>query len=177
MRIARWVCFLQTQQVTLSLTHSLSQSRYFYFWHSKSDPWDLWLLRHLITVMRRPETILKTNKIFDNVCHFWQFSTILTKLDDFWQLKPFLTSWIWKFGNFVVLTILTTFDNFDNDNDYPRDLRHWLQFWQLKTWIRDNLCDLTIKSDTGQHSQFLPCSFGSLYFVKHNIWFLKWKTC
>ena len=24
-------------------------------------------------------------------------------------------------------------------------------------WIHDNLCDLTIKSDTGQHSQFLRC--------------------
>ena len=36
-------------------------------------------------------------------------------------------------------------------------LRHWLQFWQLRTWIHDNLCHLTIKSDTGQHSQFLRC--------------------
>ena len=23
-------------------------------------------------------------------------------------------------------------------------LRHWLQFWQLRTWIHDNLCDLTV---------------------------------
>ena len=41
-----------------------------------------------------------------------------------------------------------------------RDLRHlrqWLQYWQLRTWILDNLCYLTIKSDTGQHSQFLRC--------------------
>ena len=30
-----------------------------------------------------------------------------------------------------------------------------IKFWQLRTWIHDNLCDLTIKSDTGQHSQFL----------------------
>ena len=37
------------------------------------------------------------------------------------------------------------------------DLRHWLQFWQLRTWFHDNLCYLTIKSDTGQHSQFLQC--------------------
>jgi len=37
------------------------------------------------------------------------------------------------------------------------DLRHWLQFWQLRTWFHDNLCYLTIKSDTGQHSQFLRC--------------------
>ena len=34
-------------------------------------------------------------------------------------------------------------------------LRHLLQFWQLKTWIHDNLFCLAIKSDTGQHSQFL----------------------
>ena len=37
------------------------------------------------------------------------------------------------------------------------DLRHWLQFWQLRTWFHDNLCYQTIKSDTGQHSQFLRC--------------------
>ena len=36
-------------------------------------------------------------------------------------------------------------------------LRHWLQFWQLRTWIQDNLCYLTINCDTGQHSQFLRC--------------------
>ena len=44
--------------------------------------------------------------------------------------------------------------------DSPGDLwhlRHWLQFWQLSTWIHDNLCYLTIKSETGQHSQFLRC--------------------
>ena len=52
----------------------------------------------------------------------------------------------------------------DNDKrnykDNPRDLWHlrrWLQFRQLRTWIHDNLCCLTIKSDTGQHSQFLRC--------------------
>ena len=28
---------------------------------------------------------------------------------------------------------------------------------QLRSWIHDNLCYLTIKSDTGQHSQFLRC--------------------
>ena len=36
-------------------------------------------------------------------------------------------------------------------------LRHWIQFWQLRNWIHDKLCFLTIKSDTGQHSQFLRC--------------------
>ena len=33
-----------------------------------------------------------------------------------------------------------------------RHLRHWLQYWQLRTWINDNLCYLTINCDTGQHS-------------------------
>ena len=44
--------------------------------------------------------------------------------------------------------------------DNPADLwhlRHWLQFWQLRPWIHDNFCYLTIKSDSGQHSQFLRC--------------------
>ena len=36
-------------------------------------------------------------------------------------------------------------------------LRHWLQYWQLRTWFHDNLCYLTINCDTGQHSQFLQC--------------------
>ena len=30
-------------------------------------------------------------------------------------------------------------------------------FRQLRTWIHDNRCDLTIKSDTGQHLQLLRC--------------------
>ena len=35
--------------------------------------------------------------------------------------------------------------------DNPADLwqlRHWLQFLQLRTWIHDNICYLTIKSDS-----------------------------
>ena len=54
------------------------------------------------------------------------------------------------------------FYHFHNCKDNPGDLlhlRHWLQFWQGKTWIHDNLCYLTIKSDTGQHSQFVRCFF------------------
>ena len=47
-------------------------------------------------------------------------------------------------------------------------LRHWLQFWQLRTWIHDNLCDLTINCDTGQHSQFLRCFYQTCQF---------WEVC
>ena len=56
-------------------------------------------------------------------------------------------------------------DNWDNFwqfwKDSPGDLwhlRHWLQFWQLRTWMHDNLWYQTINCDTGQHSQFLRCS-------------------
>ena len=34
-----------------------------------------------------------------------------------------------------------------------------LHFRQLRTWSQDNRCYLTIKSDTGQHSQFLRCFY------------------
>ena len=47
-----------------------------------------------------------------------------------------------------------------NRKDNPGDVWHlrlWLQFWQLRTWIHDNICYLTINCDTGQHSQFLRC--------------------
>ena len=35
------------------------------------------------------------------------------------------------------------------------NMRYELQFWHMWTWTHDNY--LTIKSDTGQHSQFLRC--------------------
>ena len=43
--------------MTLSLTHSLSHwvtdSQYFYFWHTQSNTRDLWPLQHLIRELRR----------------------------------------------------------------------------------------------------------------------------
>ena len=44
-------------------------------------------------------------------------------------------------------------------------LRHWLHLRQLRTWIHDNLCYLTINCDTGQHSQFLRCLWTSMNFT------------
>ena len=76
-------------------------------------------------------------------------------------------------------TTLKIFDNFYNWKDNPGDLwhlRHWLQFWQLRPKIHDNLCYLIIKSDTGQHSQFLQCLVSCLNLTAEictepeNIW-------
>ena len=44
----------------------------------------------------------------------------------------------------------------------------------IDTWIHDNLCYLTIKSDTGQHLQFLRC-FGYVYYAHLNS--LGWQFC
>ena len=62
-------------------------------------------------------------------------------------------------------------DNNNNNNDkdnlrYLWPLRHCIQFGQLRIWIHDNHCDLTIKSNTGQNSQMFTeaqwCWFNSL---------------
>ena len=120
--------------------------------------------------------------IFDNFDHFqqsWQFLTIFTifdNLNNFWQFWHILTilTIFTIFCNFdkfkFLLQFLTIGDNFhnsdncfchfDNWKDNPGDLwhlRHWLQFWQLRTWIHDIFCYMTINCDTGQHSQFLRC--------------------
>ena len=78
---------------------------------------------------------------------FYHFKIVL----QFWQL-PTIDDHFHNSDN--------CFCHFDNWKDNPGNLlhlRHWLQFWQLRTWIHDNLCYLTINCDTGQHSQFLRC--------------------
>ena len=55
--------------------------------------------------------------------------------------------------------------DFDMQRATPETCDLW-DIWnleQLRTWDHDNLCDLTFKSDTGQHSQFL-C------FLSHWTW-------
>ena len=54
---------------------------------------------------------------------------------------------------------LTQKDNCKDNFGDLWQLRHWLQFWQLRPRIRDNHCYLTSKSDSGQHSQYLRCFF------------------
>ena len=99
---------------------------------------------------------------FDNCGQFWKirqlrfFFTILTISDNcgqFWQLRQ-LRIFFDNFDN--------CFYHFDNWKDNPGDfwhLRRWLQIWQLRTWICDNLFYLTINCDTGQHTQFLRWLF------------------
>ena len=109
----------------------------------------------------------KISTILDNFDNFRQFLIVFTFLtifetfetfDKFWQFWQFVDNLFWQF--LTSLTIFNNVDHFDNWKDNPGDLwhlRHWLQFWQLRTWIHDNLCYLTLNCDTGQHSQFLRC--------------------
>ena len=56
-------------------------------------------------------------------------------------------------------------------------MRHWLQFWQLRTWIHDNLCYLTIKSDSGQHLQFLRCLIFCILYLYCIFWTYLYCIC
>ena len=52
------------------------------------------------------------------------------------------------------------------------DMEVWncCYFRQLRTWVHDNHCYLGIKSDTGQHSQFLRCFVFSPEIWWNRLW-------
>ena len=144
-----WWFFLLSrtaQQVTLPLSDWVSEWVTFWFWSIIQA-----IGRNLWPAIV-PNKTFETS--FENFVQFWQFWTILTTLTILDNLD--------NFGLFCTILVLYNFGNFDNFDTLgnPIDLwhlRHWLQFWQVKIWIHDNLCYLTIKSDNGQHSQFLQC--------------------
>ena len=115
---------------------------------------------------------------FHNFWHYWNFWhcwQFLTVSDIFLQFDIFdFFDHFANIGQFLLfsqfLTILDKNQYKDINQDSPRDLwhlRHWLQFWQLRTWIHHNLCDLPFRSDTGQYLQFLRCLF---------VWSLNWAN-
>ena len=75
-----WSCYKSCpEQLNRWPCHSLTESLTFWFWHAKSDPRDLWPLRHLIRVMRKNDLrqFLTTLTVFDffldEFDYFWQF--------------------------------------------------------------------------------------------------------
>ena len=81
-QLNRWPC------------HSLTHSQYFYFWHTKNDPRDLWPLRHLIRVMRRHELTekdLPTYRVFflQKSPNFPNISKIFRKSPNFPNISKF----------------------------------------------------------------------------------------
>ena len=95
---------------------------------------------------------------FDNVCKFfttfdklgqiWENLTNFNKYAKFGHFLQICKSWqfwltlkIENFWWFLTTEIIETIGHFDNWKDNPGDLwhlRHWLKFWQLRTWIHDN---------------------------------------
>ena len=57
--VGQLVIFSCPEQLNRWPCHSLTNSGYFTNWHTKSDPRDLWLLRHLIRVMRKHDLTKK----------------------------------------------------------------------------------------------------------------------
>ena len=76
-----------------------------------------------------------------------KFGTFATQ---YWQLRPLWPLW-------HLFRVMRWPDLSKKTFAMLWHLRHWLQYRQLRTWIHDNLCYLTINCDTGQHSQFLRC--------------------
>ena len=92
-QLNRWPC------------HWLTQSGYFYFCHTKSDPRDLWRLRHLIRVTRRHDLTIFGNflgGLFWNI--FWDLGKKLT----FWR-KNLILGNIYTFLFFIFLVIQKKF--------------------------------------------------------------------
>ena len=148
-----------------------SPNMVFYLFYGLHNFWGFWQFLRVLTIFDNFDNFDNFYNV-DDFWQFWPFSTILTIFDNpnncwkFWQFWPFLQLFtiFTMLPFFKILTIDDNSDNcfchFDNWKENPGDLwhlRHWLQFWQLRTWIHDNLCYLTINCDTGQHSQFLRC--------------------
>ena len=114
----------------------------------------------------KTKTITKTNTFREHL------QRAILETCDLWDI------WLKRWGDMTMTMTNTKTKTMTKTNTLrapsksdPSDLwhlRHWLHFWQLRTWIPDNLCYLTIKSDTGQHSQFLRCLYAVIRLgVKH----------
>ena len=118
------------------------------------DLWDIWSeWWEDMTWPKKTMTMTKTNTFGEHVqrvilenCDLW----------DIWSECWGHTTWSKK-GQWQRQIHLKSTKCLKGHKLWLVPLRHWLHFWQLRTWIHDNLCYLTIKSDTGQHSQFLRC--------------------
>ena len=130
--------------------------------------WQFWQFWTMLTIFDNVDYFQQSWQVWQfshNLNNCWQFLQILTVLTIFtifsiFTIKFFLQSWQLTTIDDNFYNSDNCFCHFDNWKDNPGDLwhlRHWLQFWQLRTWIHDNLCYLTNNCDTGQHSQFLRC--------------------
>ena len=72
-----------------------------------------------------------------------------------------------NFNSFYSFDDFDNLDNFDNTSDM-RNLRHSLQFWQLKNWIHYNLCwtwQLIVTLDSIRNSSMFEGTFTREIFI------------
>ena len=130
---------VQNSSIGDLVTHWMTHWPTFVFLTLKSDPKDLWPLRHwwqfLMTIFDDNFRWQFLMTIFDDI--FW-WQLLMTIFDDNFLWQFFMTTFYGNFydnfyENFSWQFFMTIFD----DLWY---LRHWLQYWQLRTWFHDNLC-------------------------------------
>ena len=191
----------------MSLTHSLTDCltdwlRHLLILTLKSNPRDLWPLRHLIRVIGRHNL---TQKYLPMYLHTYLPTYLPIYLSTYppthlptWSLtEPLLTFDIkeqsWRLVTFE--TIDQSDEKTWHDQKRPTYLcivncvRQWaltiaaqddagdlwhlihlLQFWQLRTWIHDNFCYMTITSDSGTAFAILVMFFAKTGLSGSSIW-------
>ena len=114
--------------ILATLTTLTNFGNFLHFWTILTIVWQfLTIVWRFLTIVWKFLTIF-----FLQFLHYVTIFTILDKFVNFGQTCQLLTI----FGQFR--TILDNFDIWDNWKDSPGDLwhlRHWLQFWRLRTWI------------------------------------------
>ena len=93
------------------LTDWLTDSGYFYFWNTKSDPRDLWPLRHLMRVMRRHDLTKKIELFWNFLELFWNIFGIFFELflELFWNFFEIFLELFWNFFLELFRNFLRTF--------------------------------------------------------------------
>ena len=172
------------QYVTMSVEHHYSIR---HFTTLLRDPGRLWHLRNIIRVIRRH---ILTNDKDKNKGKGILRTPSKSDLWELWLLRrPLRVMRKHDLANKKTTTTRKTKNNFEDTIVHLKraiiqKLWNFWHFWQLRTSQHCNHSDPTIKSDTGQHSQFLQClwissnslnSWGFEIFVKlssaaHN-WF------
>ena len=144
--------------MTLSLTHSLTESLRTFNFDIQRDTLETCDLWHLIRVMRRQVLIIFDNfdiygqiwqflKLVDHFFTFWQCSHLRTILKIFGQFDNF--AFFWQFGQFLQFGIILTMIiletcclwdiDYNSDNWEPKFVTLFMT-WQFRVTL-DRICN------------------------------------
>ena len=123
------------------LSHWLGHSQYFYFWHTKSDPRNLWPLRHLIRVMRRHDL---TEKDLPTNLRKHPQGAILDSCDN-WDIWSAVMMTIRVFFNGAIIGTSDICDTDYNSDNWEPEFMTIFVIWQLIVTLDSirNSCDVS----------------------------------